>query len=193
MQDEMVRFYEAFRREVPRARLLVVTRDQPTELRALLARFGAEGELVHRSAKRDEVAKFVRCADAALCFVRPTFSKLGSAPTKVGAILGCGLPVAANIVGDLDRVLGESPAGVVVSDMSEDALARAARQLADAARRPTTRSEARAVAERWFGLEAAVAAYDRIYEAIGSARGARADATWPSESRFRPHSATNVL
>jgi glycosyltransferase involved in cell wall biosynthesis len=182
MGRAMVRFYLAWRRAVaPRpARFLVVTRDDAGEVAAALREGGAAGELVVRAARNDEVPSLVRAADAAVCFISPVFSKLASAPTKLGELLGCGLPVAANIVGDMAEVLEGSPAGVVVDDV--DALEAPARALAEASARPETAALARALAERWFSLDRAVDAYDALYARLPRRHGEPAeggDAGWP--------------
>ena len=49
----------------------------------------------------------MRCAQATLCFILPAFSKRASAPTKLGEMLGCGLPVVANPIGDVAQILPE--------------------------------------------------------------------------------------
>lgn len=173
MGRAMANFYLAWRRAVaPRpARLLVVTRDDPGEVAAVLRAAGAEGELVVRAARNDEVPALVRAADAAVCFIRPFFSKLGSAPTKLGELLGCGLPVAANLVGDMAEVLEGSPAGVVVREAEASSLDEPARALAAAAARPETSAAARSLAERWFGLDRALDAYDGLYARLPRRHG----------------------
>lgn len=188
MSAEMARLYLAFRKHVPKARLLVVSREQPDEMRQVLREAGLEHELVHMSAKRDEVPRVVRCAHAALCFVRPSFSKRGSAPTKLGELLACGLPVAANVVGDMAAVLADARAGVVVDDMSDEGFDSAAQALLSLIRDPSTSQRARDDAERWFRLDHAIEAYDAIYRAMPLRHGqgpSRPDERWP-----RPPQAT---
>lgn len=181
MSDEMARFYLAWRRAVaPRAaRLLLVTRDTPDEIRTALQAAGCAEEIVVRPARREQVASLVRCADAAVCFIRPSFSKRGSAPTKLGEMLGCGLPVAANVVGDMADVLRDTPAGVVVHDMSDDTLEHAARALSQRASDTATSHVARALAVRWFSLDHAIDGYDRIYREGLRRRGPAGDTSWP--------------
>ncbi len=187
MGREMANFYLAWRRAVaPRpARFLVVTRDDPAEAAEVLRAAGAGDELVVRAAHHDGVPALVRAADAAVCFIRPVFSKLGSAPTKLGELLGCGLPVAANLIGDMAEVLEGSPAGVVVRGFDPPALEAAARALADAASRPATAAPARALAERWFGLDRALDAYDDLYARLprrGGGAAAGGDRGWPRDA-----------
>lgn len=174
MAREMGEFYLAWRRRGP-SKLLVISRDEPAELRAVLRAEGLEAELVHRPSSREEVAPRIRCADAAMCFVRPTFSKTGSSPTKLGELLGCGVPVVANLVGDMGTVLEGTRAGVVVDASRPGSFDDAAASLWERSVDPTIAGEARALAERWFSLERGLDGYERVYAALGDGR----DTPWP--------------
>jgi glycosyltransferase involved in cell wall biosynthesis len=182
LEDEMAQFYAAFRRAAGRkTAFLVVTRQDTASLRAKLQALGCGDELVVRSASREEVPGWLRQADASVCFIRPQFSKRASAPTKLGEVLGCGLPVVVNVIGDLARVVGGSTAAFVVDDPgSRAALDRAAESLVRATERPETSSEARRLAVRWYSLADAVEAYDRVYRGmLGLPGGATTDGDWP--------------
>lgn len=182
LEDEMARFYAAFRRAAGRpTAFLVVTRQDTESLRKKLATLGCEGDLVVRSATREQVPGYLRQADASVCFIRPQFSKRASAPTKLGEVLGCGLPVVVNLIGDLGRVVEGSRAAFVVDDPTSSAsLDQAAAQLVAATKRAETSAEARRLAVRWYSLDDAVAAYDRVYRGmLGLPGGATNDGAWP--------------
>jgi glycosyltransferase involved in cell wall biosynthesis len=176
MAREMAELYLAWRKLFRSARFLAVSRQEPTAVREVLAAAGAASELVHVSADHERVPALLRCARAALCFVRDGFSKQASSPTKLGEALACGLPVAANVVGDMATVLHATPAGVVVSEYDAGALAVAAAKLKTATERPAIAAEARALAERWFPLDHALDAYDRVYRGLDTG-----DTVWPRE------------
>ena len=169
MSQEMVLFYAAWRKYAPDPRFLLVTKSDVSDIRRALSQIGAESELIHKVAQRDEVSELIQNAQAALCFVRPTFSKIGSMPTKLGEYLACGVPVAANIVGDMAQVFHASPAGVVLPDFSEGSIALAAKELFRRSLDSEVRAAARTLAERWFNLEKAVQVYDEIYRSLGVA------------------------
>jgi glycosyltransferase involved in cell wall biosynthesis len=184
MAEEMARFYLAWRAAVApsSARFLVVTRDDPAPMRAVLAAHGVEHELIHRAAQRERVAKLLRCSTAALSFVRESLSKRASAPTKIGEYLGCGVPVVGTAIGDARLVLAEPGAGLLIEQFDDASLARAAERLAALSAAPDRVARTRAAAERWFSLERAVDAYDELYTAMPASHGApiaRADRGWP--------------
>lgn len=166
MSEEMVRFYAAWRKYAPNPRFILVTKSSVSEIKNDFTEIGAEQELIHLSVKHHEVPGLIQKAQATLCFIRPSFSKIGSAPTKLGELLACGLPVAANIVGDMARILEGSQAGVIVQNMDDEALEEAAKELFERSQKSAVRQEARALAEKWFDLKQAVDVYDGIYREI---------------------------
>lgn len=177
MADTMARFYLAWRAAVhavdgpSRAtRFLVVSQSDPGAIEAVLGSAGVARELVHRPARHDEVPALMRWAEAGIFLLLPTFSARGSSPTKVGEMLACGIPVAANAVGDLAQVFRDASAALIIDDMNDEGLRRAARELVEVGLRPDVRREARALAERWFRLEDGVDALDSIYRGLPSAR-----------------------
>ncbi|MBL4818469.1 MAG: glycosyltransferase [Deltaproteobacteria bacterium] len=164
MTQEMLKFYAAWRRVAAKPRFLLVTKSPIHEFREALISMGAEQELIHRSVDNSEVPDLIRSAQAGICLIRPSFSKRGSAPTKLGELLACGVPVVANIVGDMARVLEGSLAGIVLSDFSDDSLERAAKKLFECSKNQGVCQEARVLAEKHFDLEKAIDAYHEIYQ-----------------------------
>ena len=97
-------------------------------------------------------------------------------------MLGCGLPVVANPIGDVAAILGETRAGVLLPALDDDALRAGARALYERSADPTAAADARRTAERWFSLERAIDAYDQLYGELrrpGKPRPWLSDASWP--------------
>lgn len=143
---------------------LVLTRE--TELAAELARrFGLQPRI--QALAPEEVPQWLAAADAGLALVRPTFAKRTASPVKVGEYLAAGLAVAGTRgVGDLDlHFAGSAVAFTVDPEAAPDEVAH---RLLEAVRRPGRAAEARALAERYYNLETAVAAYAAIYRELGA-------------------------
>ncbi len=160
----------------PNARLLIVNRGEHAFIRERIAALGLPPEKIElRELAHRDVASRLSQVDAGVFFIKQTFSKKASAPTKLGELLGCGVPVLVNAgVGDMDRIVSQNRVGVVVPETSSPAALReAVLQLVELARDPRTRDRCVQTAQRHFSLESGVRAYDALWRELRRARAAR--------------------
>jgi glycosyltransferase involved in cell wall biosynthesis len=152
----------------PAARIVIVNREEHEYVRECLRRRGLDGaEIEIKRVEYSEMAAEMRRMHAAIFFIRPTFSKLASAPTKLGELLASGVPCLTNAgVGDLDRILRDNNAGIVVEETGQDALMDGVRKLLKIADSPDIAVHCRAAAVRHFSLYEGALAYDRIYSSL---------------------------
>jgi glycosyltransferase involved in cell wall biosynthesis len=122
MLDEMLLFFRAFKERRPGSLFLFITRDDPAMIRAAASAKGiGPEEMLIVPATRDQVPLFVSAADAGVAFKQPSFSAKACSPTKVGEMLALGIPIAANSgVGDIDAVVADTGAGVIVDRFDEE-------------------------------------------------------------------------
>jgi glycosyltransferase involved in cell wall biosynthesis len=165
MLDEMLDFFLIYLAEHPEARFLVITPDEPKQIRAAAAARGVSGSnLAIVSASRQEVPSLIAAADLGIFFIKPAFSKKASSPTKMGELLASGVPIVTNAgVGDVEEIVAETRCGATVAGFDVHSYATAIRQVeaigADA-------SEIRLRAMPWFDLETGVERYDSIYRSL---------------------------
>ena len=178
--EEMARFYLAWRKVAGPTRFLVLSRQAPDVFRRVLGEAGVESELIHRSVSRDRVPAATRCAAASVFMYQGSLAVRGVAPTKLGEVLACGLPMAGNAVGDVPDLL-DGQTGVVVDAYDDRTLEDRAAALDVLARSPQTADRCTATAKRWFSLTTGLDAYDRLYRALGD-RNLTSDAAWPATS-----------
>jgi glycosyltransferase involved in cell wall biosynthesis len=172
LQREMVAFYVQARRHVPDLHLVVLTQSDRRLIDAELERFGlAEDDCTVLSAPAPEVPAYLAAADAALAFIRPTYSKISSSPTKIGEYLAAGLPVVTGRgVGDVDEQLERYGTGIVLDDFEPAALERGAQALAAAIGDAEQAAAARRCARAELDLRAVgIPAYARLYERLAAA------------------------
>jgi glycosyltransferase involved in cell wall biosynthesis len=163
--DEMLGFFKRYLAVEPSARFLFITADDPTSITCAAEALGLPaGRIVIASAPRAEVPSHLALGDFGVFFIRPTYSKIGSSPTKQGEMMAMGLPSVCNRgVGDVDEIVLRRRAGVLVDRFDDPSYDAAIAQLkADRFSPPEIIAGARAD----FGLESAVACYRRIYEAV---------------------------
>ena len=111
--DEMLRCFVLLREQVPQARLLIVNRGEHPLIAARAAAHGiAPEELELVAASHDEVPALIARMSAGMALIKPAYSKIASAPTKLGEYLGCGVPCLGNAgVGDVEGAARGPPRG----------------------------------------------------------------------------------
>ncbi|WP_106989285.1 glycosyltransferase [Arenimonas caeni] len=124
MLDEMLSFFVDAAASRADVNLLVITKDWEEShwerLRALGGEaFASRVRVV--SASREEVPALIGCSDVMLSFIRPTYSKIASSPTKLAEAYACGVPSICNRgVGDVDAQTEALEAGVVLDPSDSD-------------------------------------------------------------------------
>jgi glycosyltransferase involved in cell wall biosynthesis len=169
LTEEMAEFLATAYRQNPSTFVMILTQSAPEMITGPLLRSGVPGGsmLVRRVAPED-VPRYLRAADLAVSFIRPTYSKQASSPTKIAEYLACGLPVISNAgVGDLDEVLETDRVGIVLRRFHHDAYI-AALDAADALRAdPDTATRCVESARRRFDLDTVGGArYRRLYRRV---------------------------
>jgi len=161
-------FFQTVSQREPQARFEVITRDDASEVRRQL---GGSAEFQSRVSvfglPASEVHFAVQRHDVSVMFFTQGISKLGSSPTRMGEILGCGLPVVANSgVGDVARIIDKYRVGVLVTEGSQNAMSRALIELDQLRMDPELPERCRQAAEEVFSLESGTKAYKNLYRDI---------------------------
>lgn len=164
---EMLDFFQVLsERTSGRTHFLVVTQDSPAIVHAAAAaRRIPERALSIVSAFQAEVPGYLAAADFGISFIRPSWSKMASSPTKIGEYLAVGLPVVANRgIGDIDALFRSGGTGIPVEGFSRDAYIAAIDQLSGVL--PGNPAQRRASAAGIYDLEGAVAKYATLYRCV---------------------------
>lgn len=173
--DETLRLFAAIRAEQPDARMLIVNRHEHDAIRAAAARTGVDATLIEiAGSSHGDVPNRIHRMHCASALIRPCFSKISSAPTKLAEYLGCGVPCVGNTgVGDMDMILEGRRVGVATQSFDGEALRNAARRIVAMAREPGIAVRCRNAAHDLFSLAKGVESYRTIYGklAAGPRRG----------------------
>lgn len=172
--DEIVTFFLALRAVRPDARMLFVNRNEHETIRkALLSRGIGEDAFDIVAAERHEVPKYISRMHAAAAIIKPSYSKLSSAPTKFGEYLGCGVPCVGNAgVGDMKEIIDERRVGVVLTDFTPGDHARAVAELLALVDAPDISERCVQTARDLFSLDIGVERYAAIYASLCAQRAA---------------------
>ncbi|QNI95413.1 glycosyl transferases group 1 family protein [Synechococcus sp. A15-127] len=155
-------------RKLPLTKLLIVNRNEHAYIREVLALNGVPLDSVELiSATPDEMPKLMNRMDANIFFIKPVFSKQASSATKLGELLGCGVPCMSNTgVGDMASILEDSQVGIALEDFDESSIVTGLDRLLVLLEDPAISSRCVAVANKYFSLCHGVEKYRYIYKQL---------------------------
>jgi glycosyltransferase involved in cell wall biosynthesis len=185
--DEVLECFKELLKERPDGRLLVLNRGAHEIIQPRIRALGVPPESVElRAAEYRDVPGFIAQMDAGAFFIKPTFSKKSSAPTRLGEFLACGVPCLVNAgVGDMDAIVSSERVGVVMREFSPEARRGAVRELLALCAEEETSARCVDAARRHFSLEHGVAAYRKIYRGILVGKAGEPAASGPSVPEAR--------
>jgi len=131
MTEETADFYGVAKEKNPDAFALILTQSPREMIELLLKERGySEEDYFIQKVKPVEIPLYLSAADMAISFIKPSYSKLASSPTKNAEYLACGLPIIANSkVGDTAEQINEDSTGVVIEDFSRETFEKAFEQV----------------------------------------------------------------
>lgn len=142
---------------------LFVTGEQPdTILKEAKNRGIGPKKIIITSCLHKDVPLHIAAFDYSIFFIRPTFSKKASSPTKQGEIMALGKPLVCNTgVGDTDRIVENYEAGTLISEFNETAYERARIDLSS-----FDPERIKQGAKEYFSLDEGVKRYLNVYREI---------------------------
>lgn len=172
--DEMLTSFCMVADEVPDARLLVVNRNEHDQIRDRAKATGIDPAAIELlAADHADVPAQIGRMTAAMAIIKPSYSKIASAPTKLAEYLGCGVPCLGNVgVGDMEAILESEKVGVALGDFAEVPKRDAIRRLIALTIDPAIQQRCRATALNLFSLDGGVEAYDAVYRGLAAMTGA---------------------
>src|SRR5262245_35104857 len=155
MLDEMLHLFSVIKEKYSGAKFLFITHSSPALILSKLDTYEiSRDDIVIVEASRQEVPAFTKASDINISLIRPVYSKLASSSTKLGEVLGMGIPVIVNDgVGDVGPTVLSMNSGIVISNFCKEEYRKVADKI-DAVLRLDP-SCIRAAAQNVYGLERA--------------------------------------
>ena len=145
--------------------LLILTKDEPSHILTEAATMGISPEMIRVTyAPRHKLPDYMSLSTCSIFFIRPTYSKMASSPTKHAELMGMGIPVICNELGDTGRIINETNTGLIVERFDAEAYQQVIDQMPQLESiNPET---IRNAAFRYFDLMSGIAQYRDVYERI---------------------------
>lgn len=167
MPEQMIDFFRIIIKNVPRAYLLVLTREKELFTNILTTYGLREDSILVESIDYESVPHYLSLGHVGLAFYRPGYSRKGCCPTKVGEYLACGLPVIINRgIGDTEEILTKEHVGIIINEFSNADYECVTQALEELLSEPGVKNRCRRVAEEYFSLNSGIASYLEIYHRL---------------------------
>ena len=116
MLPEMLDYFNELKAVRPNSKFLFVTGETPEKIIAEASKKGIGADDIKIiSVLHHEVPSFISIMDVSIFFIRPSYSKKASSPTKQGEIMAMGVPLICNAnVGDTDLIVNKYQSGIVI-------------------------------------------------------------------------------
>jgi glycosyltransferase involved in cell wall biosynthesis len=163
MLNEMLAFFKVLLTSKPNAIFLFVSGENPETIFSKAIEMGIQKENIRvKSVFHHEVATCISLFTASIFFIRPTYSKKASSPTKQGELMAMGVPVICNSgVGDTERIVREFHSGIVIDEFNEKSF-----ELADLNFTNFDREKTMQGASAFYGLNVGIDRYYKVYQKL---------------------------
>lgn len=161
MLEEMLDFFVEFLKSEGNAKFLFITHDEHDRIREAAQKRGLENKIIIQPGQRAEVPTLLSLSEFSLFFIRPTYSKISSSPTKQGEIMAMGIPIICNAgVGDTDMIVKNYNSGLSLSEFNSKSYQQV---IEEHIKKPYDPKNIRKGAISYFGLEKGIQSYLKIY------------------------------
>ena len=165
MTKEMFQFVKCLLELHPEFVMLVLTKDEKEWVRNEALQQGIPADkVIITTASREKMPLYISISDCSIFFIRPTYSKKASSPTKHAELMGMGIPVICNDIGDTGRIIDETRTGIMIKDFSESEYRAQVKRIDEIM--SISKDHIRRAAFRYFDLDAGVAKYLEIYKRV---------------------------
>lgn len=118
---EMLVFFKKINEKIPDSKFHFLTKDNPDIIFDHCDNLGIDRKnILIEETDREDIPFKTRNWNFSLCFIKPSFSKIFSSPTKQGELMGMGIPIICNSgVGDVDFIIEKYKSGFVLKDLKK--------------------------------------------------------------------------
>ncbi len=166
MIDEMIDFYITLKTVKPTAKFVIYTADDFNLVKDKIKEQQlSSNDFIFKTLKRSEVPAYISISNLSVSFIKPLYSKKASSPTKIGELLGMGIPMVCNDnVGDVEKIITENNCGVIVKELDTKAYIKAIAELDKNTNR--NKEQLRQGAEAVFSLEKGIIDFAKTYHKL---------------------------
>jgi glycosyltransferase involved in cell wall biosynthesis len=165
MTKEMFTFFKLLLDKDTSYFMLVLTKDDANKVKNEAHSFGIpENRLLVTYSNRNDLPLYLSLSFFSIFFIRNSFSKMASSPTKHAELMGMGIPVVCNDIGDTGHIIKTTQTGILINEFGETDMKNLTENIDQLLRIPP--SHIRYEAKKIFDLQAGAAKYLQVYSLL---------------------------
>lgn len=163
--EDMLEYFKEFKRVRPKGKFLIITASPPDIVWDAAQKMNMDPcDIRVTRTSRQGVPVHLSLGRYSLVFYRENFSRKGCSPTKLGELMGLGIPaVCSPNVGDTSEIVTEARAGMALQDLDRDTYRVAVKSMEEFPGEP---AHIRCSAFRYFDLEDGIRHYISVYHKL---------------------------
>jgi glycosyltransferase involved in cell wall biosynthesis len=161
MMDEMMYFFKLILEKVPNASFHILTKDDKKYIFETAKKYSIDDKhIIVQEASRADIPELTKYWNFSIFFIKPSYSKKSSSPTKQGELMGLGIPIICNRgVGDVSEIVNKYKSGVLVDDVKNP-------NLDSIFNFKSNKHDLHNSAQKYFSLKEGIKSYLKIYRNI---------------------------
>jgi glycosyltransferase involved in cell wall biosynthesis len=158
---EMLVFFKKIKEIIPNSKFHFLTKDNPEIILSQCKNLGIElKNILIEESDIWNIPFKTRNWNLSLCFIKPSYSKIFSSPTKQGELMAMGIPIICNSgVGDVDYIVEKYNSGFILNDFNKINFNKILNT-------NFKKQKLKEGANQYFSLEKGVISYEKIYKEI---------------------------
>ena len=164
--EEMLDFFDCYLRKNDKSKFLIISRDERQSVIEKINTYrpGLKSDIILYAADREELPKLLAASDWSLMFIKPSYSKRASSPTKMGELLAMGVPLICNSgVGDVAKILYQVNGGISIDELNSSNMMEAIDNMREFTVSPDAIRES---AMQVLSLNRGVESYSNVYQGL---------------------------
>jgi len=165
MFDEVLKSFKKLIKVKKNSKLIIINKNQHDYIKSCIHKENMKDlDIEVRSADYQDMTKEINAFDAGIFYIKPSFSKRSSSPTRLAEYLGCGKPCITNYgVGDTEYVISSGNVGVILKDFSDDSHIRGIEELLTLVSDPEVSTRCVDISKKYYSLDKGVNEYNKLY------------------------------
>lgn len=166
--DKMVESFKAIKAYEPKAYFFLLNKAEHDYAQRILKEHGIfPKDYTIKAVSPGDMHKYLWASDMGIFFIKPSFAKQSSSPTKLAEYLACGLPVIGNAgVGDTEEIILGNNLGSIVYRFDEEEFKRAFKIALALTKDDTFQNRAMEFVKQQMSVDVGVERYKGIYDKL---------------------------